>query len=152
MSRWALIQSSNSFLKNILFICFDYTGLHCCAWAISRCDFWASCRRGFSRCRAQALGCMGFGSCGAGVYLPRGTWRSLQPRDGTCVHCLGRKILFFFFFLVKENLFLIGGELLYNVVLISAIHPHEYATGTHTHVSSHLPPHPTLLGCHRAPL
>ena len=59
---------------------------------------------------------------------------------------------FFFFFLVKENLFLIGGELLYNVVLISAIHPHEYATGTHTHVSSHLPPHPTLLGCHRAPV
>ena len=59
------------------------------------------------------------------------------------------QILFFF---VKENLLLIGGELLYNIVLISAMHQHESATSTHTHVPSRLPPHPTLLSCHRAPV
>ena len=47
---------------------------------------------------------------------------------------------------------LIEGKLLYNIVLFSALQQHESATDIcsfplgHTF---HLPPHPTLLGCHR---
>ena len=52
---------------------------------------------------------------------------------------------FFFFF--------IGRELLYNAVLVSAIHHHESATGIHMSPPSwntpHLLRHPTPLGCHR---
>ena len=53
-----------------------------------------------------------------------------------------------FFFLFKKivSLFLIGGELLSNVVLVSAIHQYESAMGIHTspplEPSSHFPPHP----------
>ena len=68
---------------------------------------------------------------------------SAQPRDPTCIS----------FFLI--NLFLIGGYLLYNNVLVSTIHQHESAIGIHmspSWTSSHLPPHPTPLGCHRAPV
>ena len=39
--------------------------------------------------------------------------------------------------------------------MASAIHQHESASGIHTspysRTSSHLPPHPTPLGCHKAP-
>ena len=40
--------------------------------------------------------------------------------------------------------------------MVSAIHQHESAIGIYIcpfpiEPSSHLPPHPTLLGCHRAP-
>ena len=45
--------------------------------------------------------------------------------------------------------------MLYNIVLISAIHQHELAIGTHVplplETPSHLPLHPTHLDCHRAP-
>ena len=44
---------------------------------------------------------------------------SAQPRDPTCIS----------FFLI--NLFLIGGYLLYNNVLVSTIHQHESAIGIH---------------------
>ena len=59
---------------------------------------------------------------------------------------------FFLFFI----LFLIGGKLLYNIVLVSAIHQHESATG-YTYVPSllNLPrtsdPTVPLSGCHRTP-
>ena len=40
--------------------------------------------------------------------------------------------------------------MLYNIVLASAIHQHESATGLLSpEPSSHLPPHPTPPGCHR---
>ena len=45
-------------------------------------------------------------------------------------------------------LFLIGGQLLYNIVLVSATHPHESALGIQKSPPSwiSLPPHPTPLG------
>ena len=59
------------------------------------------------------------------------------------------------FIFIFYNLFLIGGQLLYNIVLVSAIHQHESAIGIHMPFSpahpSHLWPHPTPLGSHRAP-
>jgi len=54
--------------------------------------------------------------------------------------------IFFFYF--------IGRYLLYSIGLISVMHQHESATGIHMSPTleppSHLPPHPTCLGCHRA--
>ena len=43
--------------------------------------------------------------------------------------------------------------MLYRIVLVSAKHQHESAMGIRTSPPSgtHLPPHPTALGCHRAP-
>ena len=45
--------------------------------------------------------------------------------------------------------------MLSSVALVSAGHQHGSATGVHITLPleppSHLPPHPTLLGCHRAP-
>ena len=54
------------------------------------------------------------------------------------VRCLPSPFYFF-------NLFLIGGQLLYNIVLVSALHQHESAIGTHMSPRSgtSLPP-PTL--------
>ena len=45
-------------------------------------------------------------------------------------------------------LFLIGGQLLYNIVLVSATHPHESALGVQKSPPSwiSLPPHPIPLG------
>ena len=44
--------------------------------------------------------------------------------------------------------------MLYNIVLVSATHPRELAKGIHMSPPpkslSHLPPHPTPLGCRRA--
>ena len=37
------------------------------------------------------------------------------------------------------NVFLIGGQLLYNVVLIYAIHQHQSAVNIHTSLKSHPP-------------
>ena len=58
--------------------------------------------------------------------------------------------LFIFFF----NLFLVGGYLLYNIVMVSAIHQHESGIGIHMFSpfwTSLLPPTPSHpLGCHRA--
>ena len=52
------------------------------------------------------------------------------------------------------SFFLIGGYLLYSIALVSATHQHASATGVHmpspSWTSSHLPPRPTSLGCHRA--
>ena len=49
--------------------------------------------------------------------------------------------------------FLIWGELLYNIVIVFAIHQHESAIGIHRCLPlkppPHLPHHPTLLGFHR---
>ena len=47
--------------------------------------------------------------------------------------------------------------MMYNIVLVSAIHQHESAIGIHVSPPSHLPPdptppHPTPLGGHRAPV
>ena len=45
---------------------------------------------------------------------------------------------------------LLGGQLLYNIVVVFAIHQHESAMGVGAHLShhpeplSHLPPHPKL--------
>ena len=49
--------------------------------------------------------------------------------------------------------FLIGGELLYNIVLVSAIHQHESAISIHMSPRSwtSLPHHSTPRGCHREP-
>ena len=51
-------------------------------------------------------------------------------------------------------LFLIEGYLLYNIVLVSAMHPHESAIGIHMTLPleppSHLSSHATPLSCHRA--
>ena len=58
---------------------------------------------------------------------------------------------------LKFVYFLIGGQLLYNIMLVSVIHQHESAIGIHTFPPSWtaLPPpppatHPTPLGFHRA--
>ena len=51
--------------------------------------------------------------------------------------------------LILKKLFLIEGELLYNIVLVSAIYQHESAIGIHISLllesPSHLPHHPTPL-------
>ena len=60
---------------------------------------------------------------------------------------LPKKDLFFFLFFAARYL-------LYNVVLVSAIHQHESATDIHmsppSWIPSHVTPPPTPLGCHRA--
>ena len=63
----------------------------------------------------------------------------LQDIEYSSWCCTVGQTTFFFFFLVvakcqlflKINLFLIGGQLLYSIVFISAIHQHESATGIH---------------------
>ena len=140
VSRWVLIQSSNSFLKKYFnFFWLHWSSLLCVGYSLA--VIFGLPVAGASRCRAQARGCMGLSSWGTGM------WDLCSPGIEPVSTALAGR----FFFFVKENLFLIG-ELLYNIVLISAIHQHESATSTHTHVPSRLPPHPTLLGCHRAPV
>ena len=59
-----------------------------------------------------------------------------------------------YYFQILKTLFLIGESLLYNIVLVSAMHQHELAIGilvSHRYISFHLPAHPTPLGCHWAP-
>ena len=62
--------------------------------------------------------------------------------------------LYFFknFFFSLFIYFSIEGQLLYNILLVSVIHQHESATGIHVSLPleplSHLPLHPTPLGCH----
>ena len=67
------------FLKVILFIYFWLRGLFsgCSVWAASLCS-------GFSRCGAQALGHVGFGSCGSRAPLLCGVWD--HPRSETEPH------------------------------------------------------------------
>ena len=48
------------------------------------------------------------------------------------------EVLFLFFIIY---LFLIGGQLLYNIVLVSAIHQHESAIGIHMPLSLEPPSH-----------
>jgi len=52
---------------------------------------------------------------------------------------------------LKKLFILIGGSLLYNIVVFFAIHQHESATGTHVYphpeCPSPLPRHPMPLGC-----
>ena len=58
-----------------------------------------------------------------------------------------------FFLFFKKKIFLIGGYLLYNIVLVSAIHQHESAISIYIcllPLEPSLLPHPTPLGCHRA--
>ena len=58
-----------------------------------------------------------------------------------------------FSFLFKSYLFLFGGWLLSNFVLVSANYQHESAIGIHISPPSwtSLPLHPTPLDCHRGP-
>ena len=77
-------------------------GLHCCVHAFSSCgeqgllssySAWASHCSGFSCPRAQALGCMGFSSCGIrGLVAPQHVGSS-QTRDSAGVPCTARQIL-----------------------------------------------------------
>ena len=105
------------------------------------------------------------------LFAPHGLWftRLLCPWDFPgkileWVYCLFQKIYNacsslkqniqenFIFFFLKISLFLIE-ELVYNIVLVSAIHRHESVISIHISPSSCIffPP-PTPLGCHRAPL
>ena len=68
-----------------------------------------------------------------------------------------QSVFFFLFFgdekcLLKKSL--IVGLLLYTIVTVYAIHQHEMAIGIHMsppfYTLSHLPPHLTPPGCHRA--
>ena len=45
----------------------------CCGARASHCG-------GASRCRIQALGCLGFSTCGAWAQLPHGMWNLPRPR------------------------------------------------------------------------
>ena len=103
---------------------------------LSSCGAWAPEHMGSVVAR-------GLSSFGAGAQLPRGMW-DLSPltRYPTCVPCIGRWILnhwtirevpiqaFFFFFLLFF-LFFIGVQLLYNVVLVSAVQQSESAICIH---------------------
>ena len=58
-------------------------------------------------------------------------------------------------FLFKNIIYLIGGYLFYNIVMVFALHQHELARSIQVSPASgspsHRPPHPTPPGCHRAP-
>ena len=66
--------------------------------------------------------------------------------------CMG--LVHFSFFLIYLFI-LIGGQLLYNIVVVSAIHWHESPMGSpcvpHPEPPSHLPPHPIPQYCPSAP-
>ena len=55
-------------------------------------------------------------------------------------------------FFSQTFLFLIEVKLLHNIVLASAIHPHESTIGTPLSLLSHLPALPSPLGSYRAPV
>ena len=58
-------------IYNFIYVFLAVLGLHCCAGSFSSCGVWASHSGGFYYyCRAQALGCMGFSSCGTQAYCP----------------------------------------------------------------------------------
>ena len=65
-------------------------------------------------------------------------------------HCMGKRPFLppriFIFYLFFLNLFFIGGQCLYSVVLVSAIHHRESAVGTHLSLLPEppLPPTPLL--------
>ena len=61
-----------------------------------------------------------------------------------CIYIYISQATVFSVFLVVISLFLIGGELLYNIVLVSAIHQHVKPPFC-------LQPHPTSPSSHRAP-
>ena len=73
-----------------------------------------------------------------------------------CSYKRETELKLFFFFLIY--LFLTGGYLLYNIVLISALHQYQPAIGIYIYMNmspplkppSHLLSHPTSLDCHRA--
>ena len=79
-----------------------------------------------------------------------GSFRTLKVSFLVCL-CFFSHLFFYFFIL-----FLIGGKLLYTIVLVSAIHQHESAIG-YTYAPSllNLPrtsdPTVPLSGCHRTP-
>ena len=76
---------------------------------------------------------------------------------GGKVESTSRTVLFGYHRIFKNfvYLFLTGGQFLHNIVLTSAIHQCESVTGMHMSPPSRTsllhPPHPTPLGCHRAP-
>ena len=71
-----------------------------------------------------------------------------------CPHCSVRFLTILFF--KKATLFIFKGWLLYNIVLVSAIHQYESAIGLHmsppARTSLPTTTHPTPLGHHRAPV
>ena len=83
---------------------------------------------------------------------------SSPTRYRTHVPCIGRQILNHWttrgvHINFLKLFILIGGYLFYNIVVVFDIHQHESATGAHVsrqpESPSHLPPHPSPLGCPR---
>ena len=83
-----------------------------------------------------------------------------QGLKATDSHFSYRVLIDFIFFLsfsffLNCLLFLIGGKLLYNIVVVFAIHWHESDMGVHVshhpEPPSHFPPHAIPLGCPRVP-
>ena len=78
--------------------------------------------------------------------------RSSQLRNQTGTSCIAGQC--FTNWAIREPL-LIERWLLHSIVLVSAKHQHESAIGipmSPPFSSLHLPPHPTPLGCYRAPI
>ena len=78
------------------------------------------------------------------VLFTTSCFMTLETFHGFSQFCLLDLMLSFFF--------LIGGWLLYHIVLVSAIHQHESVKGVHMSppMWTYLPPYPTPLDCHRA--
>ena len=74
---------------------------------------------------------------------------SFPPQNMSLWHINYLKLIIF----PIKKLILIGGKLLYNMVMVFTIHQHESATSTQVSAPpeplSYLPPHPIPLGCSR---
>ena len=69
---------------------------------------------------------------------------SSRPRNWTWVSCIDRRFFFSSFFYFLINVFiLIGGQLLYNIVVGFSIHWHESAMGAHVSPILNPPPSPS---------
>ena len=94
---------------------------------------------------------MGCHSLVQGIFLTQGlNLGLLHYRHIRSLFYIFKKFSFFPFLIY---LFSIEGQLLYNILLVSVIHQHESAIDIHMSLPleplSHLPLHPTPLGCHR---
>ena len=92
------ITVCSSFLKKLViyYIFLTVLGLHRCARALSSCGKWEllpSCGAEASHCsgaccRAWALECLGFRSCGTWAWLPCSMWDLPRPRIEPMSHAL----------------------------------------------------------------